>query len=249
MRASIAAGRRSAGVQATEAAALRAWPSDTRDETRLKERQFLSAGAFLVSAGVTTKVVDYESRVTIYTQGDPAASVLYIQKSCVKRAVSNESGKEIVVAISGLGDFFGESCLARQARRASTVATITLSAIQGIQISERSRLLRSDKAFSDRFINYVLSRKIRVEANLIDQLFNSTEKYLARTLLMLARYGASGQPQKVLPEISQETLAEIIGTTRARVNFFMNKFRSLGFLDHSELIHINNSLLSAVLGG
>jgi CRP/FNR family transcriptional regulator, cyclic AMP receptor protein len=161
--------------------------------------------------------------------------------------VVNEAGKEAVVAMLGPGEFFGEGCLAGQPQRMATAATITPSTILVIEKPEMIRLLRAERALSDSFIKHVLSRGIQVEQDLIDQLFNSSEKRLARALLLLAHYGEQGQPQRVLSKVSQETLAEMIGTTRSRVNLFMNKFRKLGFIEYRDRIHINDSLLNIVL--
>ena len=165
----------------------------------------------------------------------------------MKLTVVNETGKEAVVAILGPGDFFGEGCLAGQSICMATATTIAPTTVLVIEKDEMIRVLHGEHEFSDRFIAHMLARNIRVEADLVDQLFNSTEKRLARTLLLLARYGTPGNPQKVLPKVSQEMLAEIIGTTRSRVNLFMNKFKKLGFIKYNGEIHINDSLLSVVL--
>jgi len=180
-------------------------------------------------------------------QGDPAENVVYIQEGGMKLTVVNEIGKEAVVAILGPGDFFGEGCLAGQSICTATATTITPTTVLVIEKNEAIRVLHEEHEFSDRFIAHMLARNIRVEEDLIDQLFNSSEKRLARTLLLLARYGAQDQPQKVIPNVSQEILAEMIGTTRSRVNFFMNKFRKLGFIQYDGEIHVNKSLLSVVL--
>jgi CRP-like cAMP-binding protein len=172
---------------------------------------------------------------------------MYIQEGGVKLTVLNEVGKEAVVAILGPGDFFGEGCLAGQLICMATATAIAPTTVLVIEKSEMLRVLHREHEFSDRFIVHMLARNIRVEEDLIDQLFNSTEKRLARTLLLLARFGAQSQPQKVLGKISQETLADMIGTTRSRVNLFMNKFRKLGFIKYNGEIHVNNSLLSVVL--
>jgi len=202
---------------------------------------------FLDSVGLGRKVAKFHGKGTIFAQGDPAQSVMYIQEGGVKLAVVNESGKEAVVAILGPGDFFGEGCLAGQSICMATATAIALTTVLVIAKKEVIRVLHEEHEFSDRFIAYMLSRNIRVEGDLIDQLFNSSEKRLARTLLLLARYGAQSQPQKVIPKVSQEMLAEMIGTTRSRVNFFMNKFRKLGFIQYNGQIHVNKSLLSVVL--
>ena len=205
------------------------------------------AQVFLDSAGVARKVVQYQIKKTIFGQGDPAKSVMYIQKGRVKLSVVNATGKEAVVAVLGPGDFFGEGCLAGQSIRIGTATAIAASTVLVIEKKEMNRVLHQEHELSDRFISYILSRNIRVEEDLVDQLFNSTEKRLARTLLMLARYGKEDQPQKVLAKVSQQTLAEMIGTTRSRVNLFMNKFKRLGFIDTNGGLHVNSSLLSVVL--
>jgi len=202
---------------------------------------------FLDSAGLGRKVAKFRGEETVFAQGDPANNVIYIQEGGVKLTVVNETGKEAIVAILGPGDFFGEGCLAGQSIRLATATTIALTTVLEIEKHEVMRVLHEEHEFSDRFIAYTLARNARVEEDLIDQLFNSSEKRLARTLLLLARYGAQDQPQKVIPNVSQETLAEMIGTTRSRVNFFMNKFRKLGFIQYNGEIHVNKSLLSVVL--
>jgi CRP/FNR family transcriptional regulator, cyclic AMP receptor protein len=162
-------------------------------------------------------------------------------------SVVNEAGKEAVFAILGPGDFFGEGCLARQSVRIGTATAITPTTLLVIEKKEMIRVLHAEHAFSDRFVSYMLSRNIRIEEDLVDQLFNSSEKRLARTLLLLARYGKESRPEKVIAKISQETLAEMIGTTRGRVNFFMNKFKRLGFIKYNGGLHVDSSLLSVVL--
>jgi CRP/FNR family cyclic AMP-dependent transcriptional regulator len=205
------------------------------------------AQAFLDSAGVARKVVEFQRKATIFAQGNSSKHVMYIQKGGVKLSVVNELGKEAIVAILGPGDFFGEGCLAGQKICMGTATAISPTTVLAIERDEMVRVLHGEHAFSDRFIKYMLSRNIRIEEDLIDQLFNSTEKRLARTLLLLARYGKQDQPQRVVPKISQETLAEMIGTTRSRVNLFMNKFKKLGFIHNDGGLHINSSLLSVVL--
>jgi CRP/FNR family transcriptional regulator, cyclic AMP receptor protein len=205
------------------------------------------AQAFLDSGGVARRVVEYGRSQKFYSQGDPATSVIYVQKGGVKLSVVNEVGKEAVVAILGPGDFFGEGGMAGQTVRMGTATAITPTTVLVIEKQEMIRVLHGEHEFSDRFVAHMLARNIRTEQDLIDQLFNSSEKRLARTLLLLARYGKEDQPQKMLPKISQEMLAEMIGTTRSRVNFFMNKFRKLGFIRYNGGLHINTSLLSVVL--
>jgi len=196
------------------------------------------------------KVVKFRGKEAVFAQGDPAKNVLYIQEGSVKLTVVNETGKEAVVAIFGPGDFFGEGCLAGQSVCMATATTVAPTTVLVIEKNEMIRALRAEHAFSDRFIAYMLARNIRVEEDLVDHLFNSSEKRLARTLLLLARYGKEDKPHGVLPKVSQEMLAEMIGTTRARVNFFMNKFRTLGFIEYGGMLRelqINKSLLSVVL--
>ena len=202
---------------------------------------------FLESSGLSRSVTEFPKAAVIFAQGDPAKNVMYIQEGGVKLTVVSETGKEAVVAILGPGDFFGEGCLAGQSLCIATATAIAPTTVLVIEKNEMIRVLHGEHEFSDRFIAYILARNLRVEEDLIDQLFNSSEKRLARTLLLLARYGAPGQPQKVLAKVSQEMLAEMIGSTRPRVNFFMNKFRKLGFIEYNGEIRINNSLLSVVL--
>jgi CRP-like cAMP-binding protein len=202
---------------------------------------------FLDSAGLGRKIKTFREKETIFTQGDPANRVMYIQEGSVKLTVVNETGKEAVVAILGPGDFVGEGCLAGQSVCMATVIAIVPATILVFEKDEMVRALHAEHEFSDRFIAYMLERNLRVEADLIDQLFSSTEKRLARTLLLLARYGAQGKPQQVLPKVSQEMLAEMIGSTRSRVNLFMNKFKKLGFIRYDGGIHVNDSLVSIVL--
>jgi len=214
---------------------------------RPENKRGFNAQTFLDSAGVARRVKEFRRRETIFSQGDAAESVLYIQHGGVKLSVVNESGKEAVVAILGPGDFFGESCLASHTVRMGTATAITPSTLLIIEKDEMIRVLHAEHGFSDRFIKHMLGRNIRVEEDLIDQLFNSSEKRLARALLLLARYGTQDQPRKVLPKVSQEMLADMIGTTRSRVNFFMNKFRKLGFIQYNGELKINSALLTVVL--
>ena len=202
---------------------------------------------FLDSAGVSRRVVRFARRARAFAQGSPATSVFYIQSGQVKLSVVSRAGKEAVVAILGPGDFFGEGCLAGQPRRIGTATAMESTIALRIGKDEMMRTLHEQSALSDRFITHMLARNIRIEEDLVDQLFNSSEKRLARTLLLLARYGEDAAPPRALPRLSQETLAEIVGTTRSRVNFFMNKFRKLGFIEYNGGLKINNSLLSVVL--
>ncbi len=215
--------------------------------TKSAKKPSFDAQGFLDSAGVARKVVEFTKRQAIFSQGDAAKGVMYIQKGAVKLSVVNEIGREAVVAMLGPGDFVGEGCLAGQTVRMGSATAVTPSTLLLIEKEEMVRLLHEEHAFSDRFLSYMLTRNIRVEEDLVDQLFNSSEKRLARTLLLLARYGKKSEPEKLLPKVSQEMLAEMIGTTRSRVNFFMNKFRKLGFIQYNGGVHINSSLLSVVL--
>ena len=212
-----------------------------------RETEGFDAQAFLDSAGVARKVKKLKRAEVVYSQGDAAKSVMYIQEGGVRLSVVSEGGKEAVVAMLGPGDFFGEGCLAGQSVRMGTATAITPSTVLVIEKSEMFKVLHEQHALSDRFIAFMLARNIRIEEDLVDQLFNSSERRLARTLLLLARYGREDKHHGVLPKVSQETLAEMIGTTRSRVNFFMNKFRKLGFIRYNGGLQINTSLLSVVL--
>jgi CRP/FNR family cyclic AMP-dependent transcriptional regulator len=214
---------------------------------RLKVPSPFNAQAFLESAGVAKTFVEYGRGETVFTQGDACDHVLYIQSGGVKLSVLSKAGREAVVAMLGPGDFFGEGCLAGQPVRMGTAAAITPSVILLINKSKMVWLLHRQHSMSDRFIAHMLARNIRIEEDLIDQLFNSSEKRLARTLLLLARYGKHDKPVRAVPPISQGTLAEMVGTTRSRVNFFMKKFQRLGFIDYSHGLKVNNSLLTVVL--
>src|SRR5580704_7907298 len=219
----------------------------SKSSPKLKQKHSFDAQAFLDSAGVARKVKEVKRGELVYAQGAAAESVMYLQSGGVKLTVVNEVGKEAVVAILGPGDFFGEGCLAGQSVRIGTATAITPTTVLVIEKQEMFKVLHEEHDLSDRFIRFMLARNIRIEEDLIDQLFNSSEKRLARTLLLLARYGKEDQPHGVLPKMSQETLAEMIGTTRSRVNFFMNKFRKLGFIKYNGGLQINTSLLSVVL--
>jgi CRP/FNR family cyclic AMP-dependent transcriptional regulator len=205
------------------------------------------AKAFLESPGITKKVAEYRPLTVIFSQGDPSDSVMYIQKGAVRLSVLSHAGKEAIVGVLGPGDFLGEGALAGQPVRMGTATAVSATALLVVPKKQMIQLLHDEPGFSDRFIEYMLSRNIRIEEDLVDQLFNSSEKRLARTLLLLARYGKEDRPQGVLPKLSQEMLAEMIGTTRSRVNFFMNKFRKLGFIEYNGGLKINTSLLSVVL--
>jgi CRP/FNR family transcriptional regulator, cyclic AMP receptor protein len=197
--------------------------------------------------GARTRRVEHEREAMIFAQGDPAASVMYVEKGAVRLSVLSHAGKEAVVAVLDGGHFFGEGCLAGQLQRMATATAMTPCTIVAVEKQEMVRHLRDRPAFADRFLTHMLTRNIRIEEDLIDQLFNSSEKRLARTLLLLARYGEPEASHRALPRVSQELLAEMIGTTRSRVNFFMNKFRKLGFIDYNGGLKIHNSLLTVVL--
>jgi CRP/FNR family transcriptional regulator, cyclic AMP receptor protein len=224
--------------------------ADSRNATpqiRPGEKSALSARNFLDSVGITRSIAEYRRSQRIYTQGDPATTALYIQRGGVKLTVVNPVGKEAVVAVLGPGDYFGEGIMVGQSIRMGTATAIVATTVLAMKKSEMVRLLHTEQEFSDRFITYMLSRNIRSEEALIDQLFNSAEKRLARALLLLAGSGIQDRHEKLLPKLSQETLAEMIGTTRSRVNFFMKKFTKMGFIGYDGGLHINASLLNVVL--
>jgi CRP/FNR family cyclic AMP-dependent transcriptional regulator len=201
---------------------------------------------FLESAGVTRRLVKYARGASVFSQGDAATDVFYLQQGSIKLSVLSRTGKEAVVAILGPGDFFGEGCLAGQPRRMATAHVLTPSTVLVVEKAEMLDLLHGQPELADRFLSHMLARNIRIEEDLIDQLFNSSEKRLARALLLLARYGTEDKPLRV-PKLSQETLAEMVGTTRSRINFFMNKFRDLGFIEYNGELKVNRSLLTVVL--
>jgi CRP/FNR family cyclic AMP-dependent transcriptional regulator len=210
------------------------------------------AEEFLDSAGVAKNLIEYRRDEIIFGQGSPAESVMYIRRGGVKLSVLSKSGKEAVIAMLGPGDFFGEGCLAGQELRIGSATAHTASRVMVIAKAQMAETLHQQHELSARFITHMVSRNVRIEQDLIDQLFNSSEKRLARALLLLARYGKQNKPRQTVPKISQETLSEMIGTTRSRVNFFMNKFKRLGFIEYNgdDLdagIQINSSLLSVVL--
>ncbi len=201
---------------------------------------------FLDSAGVARTIVKYARSAEVYTQGDVAAEVYYLQKGSIKLSVLSSTGKEAVVAILGPGDFFGEGCLAGQPRRMATASAMSATTVLVVERQKMLEMLHAQPELADRFLSHMLARNIRIEEDLIDQLFNSSEKRLARALLLLSRYGKDDE-QLLIPKLSQETLAEIVGTTRSRINFFMNKFRDLGFIEYNGDIKVHSSLLSVVL--
>jgi CRP-like cAMP-binding protein len=213
----------------------------------IEQRLSFDPKTFLAKVGEGRSIGSFSKDQVVFSQGDPADAVFYIQKGKVKVTVVSEQGKEAVVAILGAGDFFGEACLAGQTRRLATVAVMADSVIVRLEKAAIIRVIHIEPAFSELFIAHLLDRTIRVESDLVDQLFNSSEKRLARLLLLLANFGKERKPEPIIAKISQETLAEMIGTTRSRVSFFMNKFRQLGFIDYNGGIAVHSSLLNAVL--
>src|SRR2546427_4571127 len=212
-----------------------------------KKKRPFNAQAFLESAGLGKRIVADAHAEVIFSQGDPCDSVMYVQSGEIQVSVLSHSGKQAVVATVRPGDFLGEGALAGHPGRLETARATMATTVLVVPKRQMIRLLHSQHALSDRFIAHMLVRNARLEADLVDQLFNSSEKRLARTLLLLARYGKGDKPQRVVPKISQETLAEMVGTTRSRVNFFMNKFKTLGFIEYEGGLKINPSLLTVVV--
>jgi CRP-like cAMP-binding protein len=202
---------------------------------------------FLAKVGAGRNIMDYRKGQVVFSQGDPADAIFYIQQGKLKVTVISKQGKEAVIAILAADDFFGEGCLAGQVKRMATATAMTDCAVLRLEKAETIRVLHEEPVFSELFLHYLLSRNIRIEEDLVDQLFNSSEKRLARVLLLLANFGKEGKPEPVIAKISQETLAEIVGTTRARVNFFMNRFRKLGLIDYNGGLYVHSSLLNVVL--
>jgi len=215
-------------------------------KSRARNPRF-DAGKYLETAGVKRKIVTYRKGQAIFSQGDECSTVNYLQKGAVKLTILSAAGKEAVIAILYAGEFFGEGCIAGQPRRVATATATEPTSVLAIDKKEMLRILHEEHEFSDRFVAHMLRRNVRVEEDLADQLFNSSEKRLARTLLLVARYGKEDQPEKIVAKISQETLAEMVGTTRSRVSFFMNKFRKLGYIKYNGGLQINSSLLQIVL--
>jgi CRP-like cAMP-binding protein len=220
------------------------WRRDAMDH---KERRPFDPKSFLAKVNGGHSLSTYRKGQIVYSQGDPADSVFYIQAGKTKVTVTSEHGKEAVVALQGAGDFFGEGSLSGQSLRVATVAALTNCVIAQIERAEVLRAIHEEPAFAELFISHLLARNIRVEEDLVDQLFNSSEKRLARVLLLLANFGKESRPEPVIAKISQETLAEMVGTTRSRVSHFMNKFRRLGFIDYNGGIEVHTSLLNVVL--
>ena len=214
----------------------------------VKKKRDFDLKAFLATIGEGRKFVLVPKKQTIFAQGDPSDAVFYIQNGKVKLTVVSNDGKEATIGILSEGDFFGEGCLAAQSRRMGSATALTDAAVLRIEKSAMMRVLHREHTLSDMFVAYLLARNIRYEEDLVDQLFNSSEKRLARILLLLAHFGKEGTPETVVPKIGQETLAEMVGTTRSRVSFFMNRFRKLGFIDYnSEGLQVHSSLLNVVL--
>src|SRR6202166_1927369 len=198
---------------------------------------------FLSTFNGGRKITDFPKKQTIFVQGDLSDAVFYVQKGKVKLTVVSQRGKEATIAILGEGEFFGEGCLTGQPLRLSSATAMTDCSVMRIEKHAMMEVLHREHAFSDMFVAYLLTRNIRYEEDLVDQLFNSSEKRLARVLLLLARFGKEGKPETVIPKISQETLAEMVGTTRSRVSFFMNRFREMGFIHYNGGLEVHSSLL------
>lgn len=213
----------------------------------MKRKSAFDPKAFLAKVGKGRNLANYQKAQRIFSQGDPADAIFYIQTGKVKLTVVSTQGKEAVVAILGTNDFFGEGCLAGQPLRMASAAAMSECSIMRLEKPAVIRLLHNEPAFSELFLHYLLSRNIRIEEDLVDQLFNSSEKRLARVLLLMANFGKEGKAEPVIPKISQETLAEIVGTTRSRVSFFMNRFRTLGFIEYNGGLKVHSSLLNIVL--
>src|SRR5690349_9627562 len=210
---------------------------------RSKATQPFDAGVYLQTAGVKRKIVHYRKGQTLFSQGDKCHAVLYLQTGTVKITVTSSAGKEAVIALLEPGDFLGEGCISGQPLRVSTATAMGVVSVLEIEKQEMTRVIHDEHQFSDCFVAHMLKRNVRIEEDLVDQLFNSSEKRLARALLLIARYGSEGKPQKIVAQVSQGTLAEMIGTTRSRVSFFMNKFRKLGFIKYNGGLEVNDSLL------
>jgi len=212
-----------------------------------KKRESFDVEAYLNTGGIERKIVNYRKGQIIFSQGDQSRAVLYLQRGRVKLAITSPRGKEAVIALLHPGEFFGEGCIAGQPMRVATATAVEATTALLIGKQEMIRVIHTEHLFSDRFVFHMLKRNVRVEEDLADQLFNSSEKRLARALLLIARYGKAEQPERVVAKISQETLAEMIGTTRSRVSFFMNKFRTLGYIKYNGTLQINSSLMRVVL--
>lgn len=216
--------------------------------TRLRKQPAFQPATFLAKTGLGRTIVDLKKRQTVFSQGDPANEVFYIQKGRIKLTVISKRGKEATIALLGAGNFLGEECIAAiQPQRMATATAIAPATLLRIERKEMARVLHEEKLFSEVFVSYLLARNTRIQEDLVDQLFNSSEKRLARALLLLAQFGKDGTPETVIPKISQEVLAEMIGTTRSRVSFFMNRFRKLGFIEYNGTLSVHSSLLNIIL--
>jgi CRP-like cAMP-binding protein len=221
---------------------------DNQINIPIKKKRNFDPGAFLAQTGLGRTIVELGNKERAFSQGDPAETVFYIQSGRIRLSVIAQTGKEATIAMLGAGDFCGEECIASAQRvRVASASALTACVLLKIERKEMIRALHQEHALSDIFVAHLLARNARVQADLVDQLFNSSEKRLARILLLLARFGKEGAPEKVVPRISQEVLAEMVGTTRARVNFFMNRFRKLGFIEYNGEIEVHPSLLNIVL--
>jgi len=221
--------------------------SESASKTGPANHEPFDPATFLAKVGEGRSILVYRKNQAVFAQGDKADAVFYLQKGKVKLTVVSNQGKEAVVAILGEGEFFGEGCLIAQPLRMATATALTPCSILRVEKPAMVRVLHAQPTFSERFITHLLARNIRIEEDLVDQLFNSAEKRLARVLLLLANFGKEGRPEAVIPKISQETLAEMIGTTRSRVSFFMNKFRKLGFIYYNDGLEVHSSLLNIIL--
>ena len=220
----------------------------TKSAARRADAAQFDPEAFLEKAGAGRTLVELKKNQVLFSQGDEADAVFYIKKGAVKLTVVSQRGKEATVALLESGNFVGESCLSAAERvRMVTATALTRSTLMRIERQEMIRVLREEHAFADVFVSFLLARNVRIQADLVDQLFNSSEKRLARILLLLAHFGKEGKPENVIPKISQEVLAEMIGTTRSRVNFFMNRFRKMGFIEYNGGLEVHSSLLNVIL--
>ena len=216
--------------------------------TRRSGRVPFQPAAFLAKTGLGRTILDLKKGQTIFSQGDPANAVFYVQKGKVRLTVISKRGKEATISLLGSGNFLGEECIAAiQPQRMATATALTPACVLRIERKEMVRVLHEEQSFSEVFVSYLLSRNSRIQEDLVDQLFNSSEKRLARALLLLAQFGKEGTPETVIPKISQETLAEMVGTTRSRVSFFMNRFRKLGFIEYNGTLSVHSSLLNVIL--
>jgi CRP/FNR family transcriptional regulator, cyclic AMP receptor protein len=213
---------------------------------RLRNNRAFNVEAFLAQKGLGRTLIDVKKNGTVFSQGDAADSVFYVQKGRIRLTVVSKRGKEATIALLSTGDFVGEECIAAiQPQRMATA--LTTSTVLRIERQEMVRVLSRERALSEVFVTYLLARNVRIQEDLIDQMFNSSEKRLARALLLLARFGKESKPEMVIPKISQETLAEMVGTTRSRVSFFMNRFRKLGFIEYNGELSVHGSLLNVIL--